>query len=332
MSKADIFFLLHFFFTDEEELRIVLLGNSDRCKTLFERRFLLGSNFFEYGQPIKTCSSVSAERFGLKFQIVNTPNFFDNDVCQENANEIVKCLALTSPGPHCFLIVIDIDMFGERDMASIERSFNFFGEAMKDFTILIFISEMKEMEEKTIYMTLEDKPYFQDMVSQWKDKWHALNIFRAREEDIKPVFENMKKKTDGKKHFENEETKEVNKVIRETTAQLEEQEKADLKKREELVEELRRSKEQIQKLTKQKAESVAENKENESEIKKLNNAVEALENKIKEMEEEINRRTTDDKSSSSSVAETALITTIATLAAEFLSKLGKTLIRVIRKK
>lgn len=85
-------------------------------------------------------------------------------------------------------------MFGERDMASIERSFNFFGEAMKDFTILILISEMVEMEEKTLYMMLEDKPYLQDLVSQFKDKCHAFNLFRAREEDIKPVFENMKKK------------------------------------------------------------------------------------------------------------------------------------------
>lgn len=280
------------------------------CKAMFERLYLLGSDYFEY-QPIKTCSSVSAERFGLKFQIVNTPNFFDNDVCQEKANEIVKCLALTSPGPHCFLIVIDIDCFGEMDMVSIEQSFNFFGEAMKDFTIFILTSDM---EEEIICKMLDDNKCLQDMVSQCKGRWHAFSKSFPLSERIKPLVESMKKLTDGKKHFENKETKEVNKVIKESTAQLEEQKKADFKKKEESAEKLRRSEEQIQKLTEEKAAVEAEKN---LEIEKLNNEVEKLKNENKKMKEDNSTLPKDDKSSTSSkkAVVDAVMPALATVAA-----------------
>ena len=100
-------------------------------------------------------TSRTAYRFGRRIQIVETPGVFDistpNDVVQK---EIVKCIAMTAPGPHCFILVMGASSrFTQEDKISVDNFVKYFGDNVYKHLIILF-TRKDDLDDYEI--TLED--------------------------------------------------------------------------------------------------------------------------------------------------------------------------------
>ncbi|XP_072042825.1 GTPase IMAP family member 9-like [Amphiura filiformis] len=89
----------------------------------------------------KQCNYIK-ELVGRKMiQVVDTPGLFDTDgetKTTDSLMEIAKCLIVSSPGPHAFLLVLSIGRFTPEIEKSIRNLRETFGEDFLSRTIIVF--------------------------------------------------------------------------------------------------------------------------------------------------------------------------------------------------
>lgn len=71
--------------------------------------------------------------------IVDTPGIFDTKESNDDIQkEIAKCISLSSPGPHAFVLVLNIARYTEEEEKSVQHFVNYFGEKIFKYFIILF--------------------------------------------------------------------------------------------------------------------------------------------------------------------------------------------------
>lgn len=161
----------------EDEIRVTLLGKTGAGKSETGNT-ILGREYFvakDYGTSVtRKCCLGEVVRGKKKIVVVDTPGLFDTELSKEETKkELAKCIGLTSPGPHCFLVVIQVGRFTSEEHQTIKDLMHIFGNEAERYIIVIFT----KIDSLGGDQSLSPDKKFQNYIKRVPEELHNFLVF-----------------------------------------------------------------------------------------------------------------------------------------------------------
>lgn len=109
--------------------------------------------------------------------VIDTPGFFTTELTDEELqNEMMKSVSLCHPGPHVFLLIINLENMKEEERKLVKQIQKYFGPQAFKFTLVLFIGREQLSNKEWMVFMLSTK--FQELVRHCRDKYHAISSVR----------------------------------------------------------------------------------------------------------------------------------------------------------
>ncbi|XP_068448153.1 uncharacterized protein [Clinocottus analis] len=137
------------------ELRLVLLGRSGAGKSAAGNNILGREGFASrpdsFSSITRECEKKKALVEGRRVAVVDTPDWFNSEQTPDEVRaQISSCVALSSPGPHAFLLCVPLDQPAKTELRALEALEAVFGpEAVQKHTLLLFtyVDKLRESQK-----------------------------------------------------------------------------------------------------------------------------------------------------------------------------------------
>ncbi|KAG7460060.1 hypothetical protein MATL_G00217070 [Megalops atlanticus] len=147
------------------ELSIVLVGMNDADKAAVGN-FILQREAFEREPPPtpveQQCERARGTMDGRRITVINTPNLMDpRQSHQKFSQHIESCVSLSAPGPHVFLLVLQIGTFTKEDRHRVRRALEALSEKAFEYTMVLIISEGSRKKFSIDDLAKKNNPLYQ---------------------------------------------------------------------------------------------------------------------------------------------------------------------------
>uniref|UniRef100_A0A672L159 AIG1-type G domain-containing protein n=1 Tax=Sinocyclocheilus grahami TaxID=75366 RepID=A0A672L159_SINGR len=141
---------------------------------------ILGRDAFEVDFNPESVTQQSEEKQTGKgrrsISIIDTPGLQDSKRKDNEVQaEIEKCMGMSSPGPHVFLLVIRLDeKYTEEKMKTVKWIQKNFGEEAARHTIVLF-THADALRNRPLKDHIEDSPDLRQLIISCGGRYHAVN-------------------------------------------------------------------------------------------------------------------------------------------------------------
>ncbi|XP_022047302.2 GTPase IMAP family member 6-like [Acanthochromis polyacanthus] len=172
---------------EAKKLSVVLLGLSGSGKSsalnlILDRagnRYSVNRSGHEAAPTTTTCVRKDVFAAGRRLVLVDTPELWDEDGAEDV--ELVKdCLALALPGPHVFLLVLQVGRFtqGEGDM--LGRLQRIFGREFAEHAVVLFVHFEGKTREKIDGYVAGAHAALQELVRKCGSRYYELSVAKSQ--------------------------------------------------------------------------------------------------------------------------------------------------------
>ncbi|XP_073697740.1 uncharacterized protein [Garra rufa] len=155
-----------------QDLRIVLLGVCGAGKSSIANAILGQDEFEESGTRESEIHKGRVDDRNIS--IIDTPGFFNPHLTDEEMKkQMMKSLSLAHPGPHVFLLVINLETFEGDERNIVEQIQKNLGEEAFKYT-LVLITGRERMSNRE-WMVFKSNRKFNELVSHFRGQYHEIN-------------------------------------------------------------------------------------------------------------------------------------------------------------
>ncbi|XP_043081753.1 GTPase IMAP family member 4-like [Puntigrus tetrazona] len=161
------------------ELRIVLLGKQGAGKSASGNTLLRSQSFHTAAgseRVTRTCVMGRSTLDEQEIKVIDTPGWCDSPQLETDIKqEIIRCISMSSPGPHVFLLVLPIGRFTNEEINTVMNIMKEFGDEVSKYMIVLF-TKGDDLEERPIEDYLKElHSDLKAIIQIYGGRYHVFN-------------------------------------------------------------------------------------------------------------------------------------------------------------